>query len=513
MASGESSGRAAASDSNSFDFGSDDVLCPYGDYAAQDPSIGKRSNLPGTQDIQECRMGRSLVSAYEKEDCSKYSVTSSVEKCMKKYADTLLQSLEAISGRLSQMEIHFHKLEQSLCELRGDFIQDQSDKDLNFKSLEKHLQEVHRSVQIMRDKQELAETHKELAKLQMVQKESVEKKEEVVARSVSEPKKLDDKPDVANQQLALALPRPATSPPILPDGTSQSIQPYKELPMQHQPPISYNIQLDQIIMSQAARYYHHHQTLPHSQPVQARPQLQDGPVQAPPRQPLIANQNRPPSFSQYQQQLPSQPAQHLAQQVAQPQQPASQTQPSYPPYPPQPVPATFPDSSVPTQVPQPNVTAIRPEVLPFGDGRTGSLGSQPHLHNMQQPMLSPVSQSSFGSQLSKGSYMGGSTTHPPPPYNLQGYNAASSYPPNNNLPVARNQQIPPSNSAALPYDSRLTRNHSYGEMIEKAVGMGYDRNQIIGAVQRMVESGQPMDFHSLLDRLNGQAAAAPARAW
>lgn len=94
------------------------------------------------QDIQECRMGRSLVSAYDKEDCSKYSVTSPVEKCMKKYADTLLRSLEAISGRLSQLEIHFHKLEQSLCELRGDFIQDQSDKDLNFKSLEKHLQEV-----------------------------------------------------------------------------------------------------------------------------------------------------------------------------------------------------------------------------------------------------------------------------------------------------------------------------------------------------------------------------------
>ncbi|CAL9085227.1 unnamed protein product [Musa textilis] len=292
---------------------------------------------------------------------------------------------------------------------------------------------------------------------------------------------------------------------LLPAGTSQSIQPYKELPMQHQLPISSNIQQDHIIMSQAARYYPQRQTLPQSQPVQARPLLQDGPVQAPARQPLIANQNRPASFSQYQQQLPSQPALHLARRVAQPQHPASQAQPSYPPDPPQPV-------------PQPNVTAprpgaIRPQVLPFGHGRTGSLGSQPPLHNMQQPMLSPISQSSFGSQLSKGSsYMGGSTTQPPPPYNLQGYNAAYSYPPNN-LPVARNQQIPPSNSAALHHDSQLTRNHSYGEMIEKAVGMGYDRNQIIGVVQRMVESGQPMDFNSLLDRLNGQAAGAPARAW
>ncbi|URD95363.1 hypothetical protein MUK42_09238 [Musa troglodytarum] len=66
MASGESSGRAAASDSSSFDFGSDDVLCPYGDYAAQDPSIGKRSDLPGT-DSQQCRMGRPLVGTFQGE--------------------------------------------------------------------------------------------------------------------------------------------------------------------------------------------------------------------------------------------------------------------------------------------------------------------------------------------------------------------------------------------------------------------------------------------------------------
>lgn len=82
MASGESSGRAAASDSNSFDFGSDDVLCPYGDYAAQDPSIGKRSDLAGTVfsfldlvssvdllmpriDVQTCRIGSPIWSVLE----------------------------------------------------------------------------------------------------------------------------------------------------------------------------------------------------------------------------------------------------------------------------------------------------------------------------------------------------------------------------------------------------------------------------------------------------------------
>ncbi|CAL9152056.1 unnamed protein product [Musa hybrid cultivar] len=581
MASGGSAGRAGASSSRSFDFGSDDVLCSYDDYAAQDISIGKRSDPPG-RDLHESRIGRPLVNIYEQEDYSREDIISAVEKCMKKYADNLLRSLDGISGRLSQLEIFCYKLERSLGELRADFLQDQSEKDLKFKSLEKHLQEVHRSVQILRDKQELAETQKELAKLQLVQKESVEKNENAVARSVLDTKKLDDKPDIANQQLALVLPHQTSAPAVLPAGTSQPIQPYKELPVQHQVPVSPDIQQDQILMNQAGKYHLRHQTLPQdqcSQPtqyelhyVQARPQFQNNPIQAPPQQPLIANQNQPPSLPR-QQLLPPQPGHPVPQQVVKLQQPASQAQiitqspPSYPPYPSQPVnpvPETFP-GSMPMQVPNPTVLqsgGIRPEVLPFGYGGTGSSVSQPPplhnmqlpvvsqppplhnmqqqlqlpavsqppplhnmqqqmqlpavsqpppLHNMQQQMQPPVSQNSIGPQFGKGGYMG-SATFPPTPYNPQAYHPAYSYPPSN-LPASRNQQGPPSNGPAPHYETRLMRNHPYGDMIEKAIGMGYDGNQVMSLVQRMAETGQPMDFNSLLDRLNGQGGGATPRAW
>ncbi|CAL9072946.1 unnamed protein product [Musa acuminata var. zebrina] len=581
MASGGSAGRAGASSSRSFDFGSDDVLCSYDDYAAQDISIGKRSDPPG-RDLHESRIGRPLVNIYEQEDYSREDIISAVEKCMKKYADNLLRSLDGISGRLSQLEIFCYKLERSLGELRADFLQDQSEKDLKFKSLEKHLQEVHRSVQILRDKQELAETQKELAKLQLVQKESVEKNENAVARSVLDTKKLDDKPDVANQQLALVLPHQTSAPAMLPAGTSQPIQPYKELPVQHQVPVSPDIQQDQILMNQAGKYHLRHQTLPQdqcSQPmqyelhyVQARPQFQNNPIQAPPQQPPIANQNQPLSLPR-QQLLPPQPGHPMPQQVVKLQQPASQAQiitqtpPSYPPYPSQPVnpvPETFP-GSMPMQVPNPTVLqsgGIRPEVLPFGYGGTGSSVSQPPplhnmqlpvvsqppplhnmqqqmqlpavsqppplhnmqqqmqlpavsqpppLHNMQQQMQPPVSQTSIGPQFGKGGYMG-SATYPPTPYNPQAYHPAYSYPPSN-LPASRNQQGPPSNGPAPHYETRLMRNHPYGDMIEKAIGMGYDGNQVMSLVQRMAETGQPMDFNSLLDRLNGLAAGATPRAW
>ncbi|KAG0487386.1 hypothetical protein HPP92_009481 [Vanilla planifolia] len=67
------------------------------------------------------------------------------------------------SGRLTQLELCCYKLERSVGEFRADMIRDQSEADLRMKSLVKRIHEVHRSVQIIRDKQELYETHKELA--------------------------------------------------------------------------------------------------------------------------------------------------------------------------------------------------------------------------------------------------------------------------------------------------------------------------------------------------------------
>jgi hypothetical protein len=57
-----------------------------------------------------------------------------------------LRFFDGITGRLSQIEIHCCELERSIGELRGDMLQGQNEADLKFKSLEKHMQEVHRAV-------------------------------------------------------------------------------------------------------------------------------------------------------------------------------------------------------------------------------------------------------------------------------------------------------------------------------------------------------------------------------
>ena len=84
------------------------------------------------------------MKAYEQESYGKDDVLSAVEKCMKKYADNLLRSLEGITSRLSQLEIYCYKLERSIGELRSDVLRDETDHRL--KSLEKHLHEVSKLV-------------------------------------------------------------------------------------------------------------------------------------------------------------------------------------------------------------------------------------------------------------------------------------------------------------------------------------------------------------------------------
>lgn len=100
-----------------------------------------------------------------------------------------------------------------------------------------------------------------------------------------------------------------------------------------------------------------------------------------------------------------------------------------------------------------------------------------------------------------------------PPLNAQSYNAVYSYPPSN-VSAAQNPQLPPNNVVGVHHPGlQLMCNQPYGEMIEKAVSMGYARDHAASVIQRMRESGQPMEFKSLVDRLSGQAGGAPPRVW
>lgn len=153
----------------------------------------------------------------------------------------------------------------------------------------------------------------------------------------------------------------------------------------------------------------------------------------------------------------------------------------------------------------------RPEVVPFGYGGPGSTVSRLPQHSSQQQPQPPTSQSSSGTPLNKGAYVG--PVPYTPPLNSQSYNTMYSYFPSNVSP-AQNLQLPPSNVVRVhPPGLQLMQTQPYGEMIEKAVGIGYARDHVASVIQRMGESGQPIDFNSLLDRLNGQAGGATPRAW
>ena len=85
----------------------------------------------------------SFVNFHEQEKISKEIVTDAIESCMKKQADNLLNSLEVIGGRLSQLELYCYKLERSIGELRSDVMDYHSEANLNFQCLEKQVKEVY----------------------------------------------------------------------------------------------------------------------------------------------------------------------------------------------------------------------------------------------------------------------------------------------------------------------------------------------------------------------------------
>ncbi|KAL5998858.1 hypothetical protein ACLOJK_009806 [Asimina triloba] len=492
-----------------------------------------RGRTKRNSDFRDSRMGRSALNLYnQQEESFNQDILSSVERTMKKHSDNLLRYLEGISGRLSQLELYCYNLERSIGDFRSDLIRDHNESDLKLRSLEKHLQEVHRSVQILRDKQEIADAQKELAKFQLVQKESLHHNEEGGASS-AELKKHENASEAQSQQLALALPQQTTVPTSLPTPS----QPYKELPVQQQPVPSIPLQQQIHVQSHPNTYYPQPTQLPSQPPPQMDPHLQVGLQYAPQRpqmqqapqpQPHVSPAQTPPQFTPYQQQWPQQAAQQFPPQ-SQPQQHSSQapvrpqTPPTYPSYPQptNPSPEAY-TSSMPMQIPYSSVPPSRPEPPAYGFGGPAGRSTQPQAPlpppSVQRHPPTQVNQSSFGAPVGDAGYPGGAPL-PPQSSPMHGYMIyepdsgrssshqphfqQSGYPPTH-VSALPNQPLPPAGLGARHPSSHMIRNHPYAEMIEKAAGMGYQRDQVANAIHRMEESGQPVDFNSLLDRLDSR---------
>ncbi|XP_038714003.1 activating signal cointegrator 1 complex subunit 2 homolog isoform X2 [Tripterygium wilfordii] len=489
MASG-SSGRAN-SGSNGFDFASADILYSYEDYNInQDSSNGGHSSDP-------------VVGSNSSKDFHKSTMTR---------LSVFPATSYGISSRLSQLEVYCYNLDKSIGEMQSDLSCDHGEEDLKLKSLEKHLQEVHRSIQILRDKQELADTPKELAKLQLVQKESSsstqsQSNEDKSSPSASDAKKTENFLEMHNQQLALALAHqvaPQQQPVVLPS------QPAPQNVIQQQP---YYLSANQL-PTPVSQTQH-----PQSQYLPSDSQYWTPPIHEISRipQPAQSQVNQTPPiqpFPQYQLQWPQQ----SPQQVPPPQQPSIQPQVRpqssivYPPYssgqPTNASPERLP-SSMPMQVSFSSVPPVSSCADAMLYGYTGASRTGPQQPSPQQVKVP------FGAQPGDGYGVVGPHQGLPPPgsaymmYDSEGARAhhparQPHFPQGEYTPANLSLQNPQPSAAAMvrnPNHSQFVRNHPYNELIEKLMSLGFSGDHVVSVIQRMEESGQHADFNSVFNRL------------
>ncbi|KAF2283451.1 hypothetical protein GH714_006863 [Hevea brasiliensis] len=168
-------------------------------------------------------------------------------------------------------------------------------------------------------------------------------------------------------------------------------------------------------------------------------------------------------------------------------------------------------------VPQPLSSRVDAMPYGYGAGRTvpqqtspqqikGTYGAQP---GDGYATAGPHSTLPTGSAYMMYDSEGGRTHHPPQqPHFPQG-----GYPPAN-IGLQNPQSATGTNMLARnPSHSHFVRNHPYSELIEKMVSMGFRGDLVVSVIQRMEESGQPVDFNAVLDRLNVHSSGVSQRGW
>jgi hypothetical protein len=445
---------------------------------------------------------------YEKEVIENATLVA-VERTMKKYADNLLHVLEGISGRLTHLESTTQRLEHMVTEFKGGADENSGATDGKLRALGNMLSEVQRSVQVLRDRQELAEAHSQLAKLQLSVREGAPsapvatQAPEPPPQSPPPPRHSDALPQQQGQSTSRHNPPLPTPPPHM-------------LPQQPSPP-----PLPQQLQLQAPPA------------VQPEPQYQQQSPQPPP----------PHSMSFYSQPPPPPPPPPPQQQQGPP--PSLQQQYSHPPE--APPYGTHPQG--PHQGPPPpsaNYADLPPQFMPFGN--------RPFPQQQPPPMQTLQPQAGSGGPPMYDTQAGGSSSSSmglPPPYHSQGRPAVPNYdqqqmnapagygspayhrmpqpavpsaPSSGNggyprLPTAQPvQHALPTATATGPGPSGpaplSTNRVPIDEIIEKVSSMGFSKDQVRAVVRRLTENGQSVDLNIVLDKLmNGGADVQPQKGW
>ncbi|WVZ99583.1 hypothetical protein U9M48_044853 [Paspalum notatum var. saurae] len=518
---------AAASVSGAFGLSPDPKRCSFDQALRQ-------------KDFQENRLLMSFVNFHEQEKISKEIVTEAIENCMKKQADNLLNSLEVISGRLSQLELYCYKLERSIGELRSDVMDYHGEANLNFRCLEKHVKEVQKSVQVIQEKQELAETQKEMSKLQIVHEDSAQKSEGT-APSVFMTRE---------NELALV--------PLHQVNAAQSpamqFQSCNGLILQQLVPVSLSTQPDQqrtnpttMYCMQGQSHLEHRQAHSFQAAQSVQTHTQKPQLQTVVEVPQVTSQ-APEFYLQPQQHWPHQTGQQVQQ--PQPRQPQPQVvqQQQYGSIQQSPAQMVQLQTSSPQAQSTPQVTLVYPPYGPHqparanSESRTGGVVVQPSYSTISSsqrkhhevapiyvqsntvsvPLAEQRQQPQQFHSLGNGSFLPQPSKVSPcgvAPYTVQGnaqtYNTAYGSPCNNPATIVAvlNQQAHGSAPMMLHHlGSHSVQNHPV-DISEKVARMGYSKDQVEGIALHMVAAGQPAEYNPQHDRLSSASLAGAPQVW
>ncbi|KAG0599612.1 hypothetical protein M758_12G165500 [Ceratodon purpureus] len=222
-----SSGYHGAQNSPPVYFANDDVL-PNMDFQPMVDAVGKGKaddSMRGWQ--SQSANSRNLAPAYDlnvrpDKDAVETATVAAVERTMKKYADNLLRVLEGIGGRLAQLEANSSRMEHSVDKIKVEAADNFGATDGKLRSLENMIREVQRSVQVIRDKQEIAEEQMKLEKLQLSAKRE-------------NPAPVVSTPTVETKEAPLALPAPTSVVNAVEVPPAQAAPVVQQQPQQVQP--------------------------------------------------------------------------------------------------------------------------------------------------------------------------------------------------------------------------------------------------------------------------------------
>nr|ACZ74657.1 hypothetical protein [Phaseolus vulgaris] len=441
------------------------------------------------------------------------SMLAEIDRTMQKHMENMLNVLEGVSARLTQLETRTHHLENSVDDLKVSVGNNHGITDGKLRQLENILREVQSGVLTIKDKQDIMQAQLQFAKLQM---SNTNQKPEAQSSTINVPVQQAVPAPVQSQpQLPTPANLPQSVPVVPPPNAPPQPPPQQGLPPPPQVQLPNQFSPNQIqAASQRDPYF--------PPPVQSQQETPNQQYQLALSQPPHSQPGAPP-HQQYQQtphpQYP-QPAPHLPQQQppSHPSMNPPQLQPPLghhveePPYPPQ----TYP----------PNVRQP-PSQSPSGPPPPQQFYGTPS-HSYEPPSSRPGSgySSGYGTLSGPGPAEQYRYGGPPPQY---GSNPAmkpaqlptasvspsggSGYP---QLPTARilPQALPTASAVSGSSGSAGTGGRvSVDDVVDKVASMGFPRDHVRATVRKLTENGQSVDLNTVLDKLMNDGEVQPPRSW